>query len=157
MSILAELVTFVFHRPTKEKAMTAIKENSTIQANKNLLLNECPIAYAMNRIGGYWKPIIIFQLLDEGKRYSELKRSIQGITEKMLIQHLKQLEKDGLVIRESKPVVPPHVTYRLTASGKALEPVLYAMAKWVKIDKQKEQVSEPFMTRLADKGAFRSI
>jgi DNA-binding HxlR family transcriptional regulator len=59
-----------------------------------------------------------------------LKRSIPTITEKVLIQQLKQLEADGLLIRKSKPVVPPYVTYELSRSGKALRPVLYAMAEW---------------------------
>lgn len=111
--------------------MTAIKENSTIQENKRFIFDECPIAYAMDRIGGYWKPIILYHLLAGSKRYSEIKRCIPAITEKMLILHLKQLEHDLLIIREAKPVVPPHVTYSLTTSGKALQPVLFALAEWV--------------------------
>ncbi|WEA02769.1 winged helix-turn-helix transcriptional regulator [Mucilaginibacter sp. SJ] len=110
--------------------MTAIKESSTIQENKQAAFKECPVTYVMERIGGYWKPIILFHLLTGSKRYSELKKSIPTITEKMLIQHLKQLEADGLLIRESKPVVPPHVSYRLSESGMELRPVMYAMATW---------------------------
>ena len=70
----------------------------------------------MEKIGGYWKPIILFHLLSGSKRYGELKRAMPHITEKMLIQHLKQLEADGLVLRVAIPVVPPHVTYSLTES-----------------------------------------
>jgi len=110
--------------------MTAIKETSKIQENKQFALAECPVTYVMERIGGYWKPIIIYHLGQGSKRYSELKRSIPAITEKMLIQHLKQLEADGLVLRESKPVVPPYVTYSLTNSGHDLRPVIDAMAAW---------------------------
>jgi len=84
----------------------------------------------MERIGGYWKPIILFSLLTGTKRYSELKKSIPSITEKVLIQHLKQLEADGLITRKPRPVVPPYVTYQLSRQGKALRPVLYAMAAW---------------------------
>lgn len=84
----------------------------------------------MEKIGAYWKPIILYHLSTGAKRYSELKRAIPAITEKMLIQHLKQLETDGLVIRESKPVVPPFVTYTLSKSGKGLLPVIEAMAAW---------------------------
>lgn len=84
----------------------------------------------MEKIGGYWKPIILFNLLTGTKRYNELKKAIPTITEKMLIQHLKQLEADGLVARKAKPVVPPHVTYELSKKGKELRPVLYAMAEW---------------------------
>ncbi|MDO6429085.1 helix-turn-helix domain-containing protein [Flavitalea sp. BT771] len=110
--------------------MASIKEASTIQENKSLAFVTCPVTFVMEKIGGYWKPIILFNLLSGPKRYSELKRSIPTITEKVLIQHLKQLESDHLVVRRSKPVVPPYVTYELSRSGKALRPVLYAMAEW---------------------------
>jgi DNA-binding HxlR family transcriptional regulator len=110
--------------------MTAIKVASTIQENKSNAFSTCPVTFVMERIGGYWKPIILFSLLTGTKRYSELKKSIPPITEKVLIQHLKQLEADGLITRKSKPVVPPYVTYQLSKQGKALRTVLYAMAEW---------------------------
>ncbi|MDN5287551.1 MAG: helix-turn-helix transcriptional regulator [Mucilaginibacter sp.] len=110
--------------------MTAIKASSTIQENKQTAFKECPVTYVMNKIGGHWKPIILFHLLSGSKRYNELRRAIPAITEKMLIQHLKQLEADNLLVREAKPVVPPYVTYSLTTSGLALKPVLYTMAVW---------------------------
>ncbi|RKR05789.1 HxlR family transcriptional regulator [Flavobacterium sp. 90] len=116
--------------------MTAIKESSTIQENKQYALEKCPVTYVMEKIGGYWKPIIIYHLSDGSKRYSELKRAIPAVTEKMLIQHLKQLEADNLVIREAKPVVPPYVTYRLSAAGNGLMPVIEAMAIWAFKDKE---------------------
>jgi DNA-binding HxlR family transcriptional regulator len=110
--------------------MTEIKESSTIQENKQTAFKECPVTYVMNKIGGHWKPIILFHLLSGSKRYNELRRAIPAITEKMLIQHLKQLEADNLLVRKAKPVVPPYVTYSLTTSGLALKPVLYTMAVW---------------------------
>ncbi|MFH6996630.1 winged helix-turn-helix transcriptional regulator [Flavobacterium sp. FlaQc-57] len=116
--------------------MTAIKETSTIQENKQYALEKCPVTYVMEKIGGYWKPIIIYHLSNGSLRYSELKRAIPAVTEKMLIQHLKQLEADNLVIREAKPVVPPFVTYSLSASGKGLLPVIEAMATWAFKDKE---------------------
>lgn len=116
--------------------MTAIKESSTIQENKQAAFNECPVTYVMERIGGYWKPIILFHLLTGSKRYSELRKSIPAITEKMLIQHLKQLEADGIIVRESKPVVPPYVSYRLSDTGMGLRPVMYAMSKWAVEDSE---------------------
>jgi len=64
------------------------------------------------------------------KRYSEIKKAMPQITHKVLIQHLKQLEEDNLIIRKAKPVVPPYVTYSLSAIGKKLHPVLYSMAVW---------------------------
>jgi DNA-binding HxlR family transcriptional regulator len=121
--------------------MTAIKESSTIQENKKLAYQLCPVTYVMEKIGGYWKPIILFHLLSGAKRYGELKKAIPAITEKMLIQHLKQLEADNLVIREAKPVVPPHVTYSLTTTGKALRPVLLAMANWAVMDSVENNTS----------------
>jgi len=114
--------------------MTKVKESSTIQENKKSAFEECPVTYVMEKIGGYWKPIILFQLLSGSKRYSDLRRSIPDITEKVLIQQLKQLEADNLLIRKAMPVVPPHVTYSLSASGLRLRPVLYAMAVWAAQD-----------------------
>jgi len=110
--------------------MTAIKESSTRSANKKITADICPVTYIMNRIGGYWKPIILYQLMNGPKRYSELKKAIPTITEKMLIQHLKQMEADLIIIREAKPVVPPYVTYSLSPSGQELQPVLQSMAAW---------------------------
>ncbi|MBO9732500.1 MAG: helix-turn-helix transcriptional regulator [Chitinophaga sp.] len=110
--------------------MTKTKENSTIQENKKNAFQECPVTYVMEKIGGYWKPIILFQLLSGNKRYSDLRKAIPTITEKVLIQHLKQLEADDLILRKALPVVPPHVTYSLTKAGEALKPVLFAMAVW---------------------------
>jgi DNA-binding HxlR family transcriptional regulator len=116
--------------------MATIKENSTIQANKRSAFEECPVTYVMEKIGGYWKPIILFQLLSGPKRYSDLRKGIPDITEKVLIQQLKQLEAQNLLVREAKPVVPPHVTYSLTKAGMALKPVLYAMAVWAVEDSE---------------------
>lgn len=110
--------------------MTIIKESSTIQENKKHVFQECPITYVMEKIGGYWKPVILFNLLSGSKRYSEIRKAMPNITEKVLIQHLKQLEADNIIIRKAKPVVPPYVTYCLSTRGKALQPVLYAMAVW---------------------------
>ncbi|MEO6548648.1 MAG: helix-turn-helix domain-containing protein [Ferruginibacter sp.] len=129
--------------------MTAIKTTSTIQENKGKAFVACPVTFVMEKIGGYWKPIILFNLLSGTKRYSELKKSIPTITEKVLIQHLKQLEIDGLIIRKSRPVVPPYVTYELSKSGKALRPVLYGMSQWAvenggKLGKQFEKQMADF-------------
>lgn len=110
--------------------MTKIKASSTNQLNKKNVMVNCPVTFTMNKIGARWKPLIIFNLLDGKKRYSELKKNIPGVTEKMLIQHLKEMEADNLVLRKAMPVVPPHVEYSLTSSGKALAPVLKAMVQW---------------------------
>ena len=114
--------------------MATIKESSTIQENKRFALEQCPVTYVMEKIGGYWKPIILYHLFSGSKRYSEIKRAIPAITEKVLIQHLKQLEADKLIIRQSKPVVPPFVTYSLSKSGRGLQPIIGAMAAWAMQD-----------------------
>ena len=110
--------------------MTQIKESSTRNFNKQVSASDCPVSYAINKIGGHWKPIILYQLMSGPKRYSELKRAIPTITEKMLIQHLKQLQADGLVDRHAEPVVPPYVIYKFTDKGESLKPVLNAIAAW---------------------------
>ncbi|MBS1599953.1 MAG: helix-turn-helix transcriptional regulator [Bacteroidetes bacterium] len=122
--------------------MTKIKESSTRNYNKGLSELACPVTYVMNKIGGHWKPIILYHLMSGPKRYSELKRAIPAITEKMLIQHLKQLQDDKLVTRKAKDVVPPYVVYSLSKSGESLTPVLTAMVAWaVRDNKRYSQVS----------------
>ncbi|AJW62916.1 putative HTH-type transcriptional regulator YybR [Elizabethkingia miricola] len=127
--------------------MTAIKTTSVIQENKSNAFASCPVTFVMEKIGGYWKPIILFNLLTGTKRYNELKKSIPAITEKMLIQHLRQLEADELIIRKSKPVIPPYVTYELTKEGKALRPVFLAMAEWAVNSAGKQ--SKQFLKQMA--------
>ncbi len=110
--------------------MTKVKEASTNHSNKTTALFACPVTYTLGKIGGRWKPLIIYNLLSGPRRYSELKKLIPAITEKMLIQHLKELEADQLVCRKALAVVPPHVEYSLTPSGLELGPILQEMAGW---------------------------
>jgi DNA-binding HxlR family transcriptional regulator len=110
--------------------MYTAKESSTNLQNKQMLLDKCPVTYTLERIGGRWKALILYHLSNKALRYSELKRALPTSTEKMLIQQLKELEADKLLLRDVKPVVPPHVTYSLTDAGMALKPVLQAMATW---------------------------
>jgi len=123
-----------FYTSTNPKvgAMTAIKISSTNQMNKRVIVTECPVTFTLYKIGGRWKPLIINQLLYGVKRYGELKKAIPAITEKMLIQTLKELEADDIIIRKAKPVVPPHVEYSLTSCGKDLAPILMSMTNWAK-------------------------
>jgi len=133
--------------------MAAIKESSTIQENKQKAMIECPVTYVMEKIGGYWKPIILFQLMSGEKRYNEIRRGIPAITEKMLIQNLKQLEAENLIIRTALPVVPPHVVYQLSESGQRLQKVLNAMAEWVIDESQRQGI--PLGKNLSDLPAVR--
>lgn len=81
-------------------------------------------------VGGKWKPLILFVLKDGRKRFGEIYRSIEGVTQKMLTQQLRQLESDGLITRKIYPEIPPRVEYTLTTYGKTLEPVLKSMSQW---------------------------
>lgn len=110
--------------------MTAVKETSTRNQNKHIAHQSCPVTFVMDKIGGYWKPIIIYHLMSGPKRYSELKRAIPDITEKMLIQHLKQLQNDALVIRTANNAMPLVVSYHLSTSGDELSGVLNSMVDW---------------------------
>ncbi len=90
----------------------------------------CALDITMNYIGGKWKTVVLWYLRKEAKRFSELKRHIPEITEKMLSIQLKQLEKDGIVSRKVYAEVPPKVEYCLTEEGKSLIPLLEEMASW---------------------------
>lgn len=90
----------------------------------------CAMDVTMGFIGGKWKSIVLWYLIKEPKRFSQLKRHVPGITEKMLSLQLKELEADGLVKREVFAEVPPRVEYSLTEEGKTLIPVLQAIAEW---------------------------
>jgi DNA-binding HxlR family transcriptional regulator len=86
---------------------------------------------AFRMLEGRWKMVIIFQLFDRDVlRFSELQRAIPGISEKMLIQQLRDLERDGIVVRTVYPQVPPKVEYRLTTWGQAMCPALDALLEW---------------------------
>ncbi len=90
----------------------------------------CGIAPAFAVIGGKWKASLLWELRDGALRYGELKRRIRGVTEKMLIQQLRELERDQLVTRHMYPQVPPRVEYRLTEWGARLNAVLGPIADW---------------------------
>lgn len=93
----------------------------------------CYFQLAMMVIGGKWKPKVFFHLAQNGAiRFGALRRAVFGITEKMLIQSLKELEKDGLVNRKVYRQVPPKVEYSLTDLGNSFIPVLNAMFEWGK-------------------------
>ncbi len=90
----------------------------------------CPVEAALERIGGKWKGVALFHLLEGTKRYNELKRDVGNVTQRMLTKQLRELESDGLIIRKVYPVVPPHVEYSLSEKGRTLEPILLALRDW---------------------------
>ncbi|WP_205136454.1 winged helix-turn-helix transcriptional regulator [Virgibacillus halotolerans] len=91
----------------------------------------CRVEDALGVLVGKWKPIILLTLLQEGtKRFSDLKRSVPGITQKMLTKQLRELEEEDIISRKVYPQVPPKVEYSITEYGKGLEPILVAMHEW---------------------------
>ncbi|WP_419834253.1 winged helix-turn-helix transcriptional regulator [Endozoicomonas atrinae] len=91
----------------------------------------CPVEVTQEIIGGKWKGVILYKLLESGcLRFSELKRRLPRITQRMLTLQLRSLEGDGLVIRTIYPEVPPRVEYQLTELGKTLRPVIDSLMQW---------------------------
>ncbi len=90
----------------------------------------CPVETTLAVIGGRWKPLILFHLSSGTRRFNELRRLIPGVTQRMLTQHLRELESDAVLSRTVHPVIPPHVDYALTERGRSLIPLLQLMAVW---------------------------
>ena len=93
-------------------------------------LPACPVEITMGLIGEKWKVLIVRDLKKKKKRFGELKKSVTGITQKVLTNNLRQMEASGLVKRKVYAEVPPRVEYSLTETGFSLKPVLDAMVKW---------------------------
>ena len=96
----------------------------------NKICTSTPVGVTLNVIGGKWKILILWHLHNKSLRFSELKNNLNGITQKMLTQELRELEKDKIVLRKVYPVIPPKVEYSLSRYGKTLEPVLQILCDW---------------------------
>lgn len=90
----------------------------------------CPVEIAMDILSGKWKSLMLWHLHEGTKRYKELERIVPGVSQKMLTQQLRELERDGLVERMVYPEVPPRVEYRLTPLGESAFPILEMMHDW---------------------------
>ncbi len=90
----------------------------------------CPLEETIKTFAGKWKPSILHYLADESCRFNALKRRIPGISQRMLTLQLRELEKDGLVIREHYPEIPPRVEYSVSPLGRTLEPIYLAIKEW---------------------------
>ena len=93
-------------------------------------MNTCSIEKALNLFVEKWKFLIIRELLTGKKRFSELKRNIDTISQKVLTQNLRQMEASGLLIRTVYPEIPPRVEYELTSLGLSLSPIIDAIRTW---------------------------
>jgi DNA-binding HxlR family transcriptional regulator len=93
-------------------------------------LEKCAITTTLHALGGKWKIIVLWHLVEKTRRFSEIQHLVQGVTHKMLAQQLRELQAEGLIQRKVYAEVPPRVEYSLTAYGRTLIPILNAMAEW---------------------------
>ena len=99
---------------------------------------DCPTRILLDHITSRWGVLILVALSSGTMRWGELRRWAQGISEKMLAQTLRTLEADGLVLREQRPVIPPHVDYSLTDRGRELSALLLPLVEWVIVNVAEE-------------------
>ncbi|PIF46571.1 DNA-binding HxlR family transcriptional regulator [Chryseobacterium sp. 52] len=95
-----------------------------------LMKYSCPLGKAMSALGSKWKPIIVLVIKDRKLRFGELAVRIHVISRKVLTDQLREMESDGLIIREEFKELPPRVEYSLTEKGLALLPILYMLEEW---------------------------
>ncbi|MCR4871319.1 MAG: helix-turn-helix transcriptional regulator [Atopobiaceae bacterium] len=93
-------------------------------------LPDCPVMTTLRLIGNKWKILIIQRLLDRPYRFNELCRSIDGLSDKVLADNLKQLERDGIITRTVFPEVPVRVEYALSETGESMRPIIASMSEW---------------------------
>lgn len=91
---------------------------------------DCPVATTVGLIGNKWKLLILRNLLVAPNRFTDLKKGIDGISQKVLTDNLRKMEQDGLVIRTVYPEVPPKVEYKLSELGESLRPIIKSMEEW---------------------------
>ena len=123
-------------------------------------LPSLPIERALKAISGRWKAVILYHLLGGPKRLSELSRLVPGISQKVLVQQLRELEEHRLVHREVLRQVPPRVDYSATSLGLSLEPVMLALCEWGthhaselnELDKMDDCIVRPVNTRSSRSG-----
>ena len=93
-------------------------------------LPACPVATTVQMIGSKWKLLIMRNLLQRPWRFNELKKDLEGISQKVLTDSLRSMEADGIVTRTVYPEVPPRVEYALSDLGESMRPIMDAMAAW---------------------------
>ena len=112
----------------------------------------CAVEAALSLIDGKWKGVVLFHLLERTHRFSELRRRVPNVTQRMLTNQLRELEADGLILRTVYPEVPPKVEYSLTERGRSLEPVIAALKRWADAHVDPATIGRPAARdpRLAD-------
>ena len=123
--------------------MSSRKQSSVNLENEEALEIDCPFIFALSLMGKRWKPAILWKMTEGIYRFGEMKRAIPLISEKMLTQHLRELEADGLITRTIYPEMPPRVEYALTDLGLSLQPILEQLNNWgEKAKKIKQKVAK---------------
>ncbi|RYH00827.1 transcriptional regulator [Salipiger sp. IMCC34102] len=113
------------HTPNRAEGATRSPRHEDYERSEG-----CGIEAALEMIGGKWKGVILYHLLNGALRFTELQRAVGSITQRTLTRQLRELEADGIVSRTVHPVVPPKVEYALTEKGSALTPILTALREW---------------------------
>ncbi|WP_334031127.1 winged helix-turn-helix transcriptional regulator [Alteromonas sp. P256] len=119
-------------RLSEHKSELEIEKESECESNQETPQYVCGVAVSLEIIGGKWKGVILWHLCHKTLRFSQLRRRLQGVTQKMLTQQLRELERDKLVNRKVYAEVPPRVEYSLTELGRTLEPTLRQLCEWGK-------------------------
>jgi DNA-binding HxlR family transcriptional regulator len=110
--------------------MTAAQRRERARQSYNAYIAECPSRQVLDAISDKWVTLVLSALADGPQRYSDLARHIAGVSQKMLTQTLRQLERDGLLTRTITPAVPVRVDYQLTTLGETIMPVVTAIKQW---------------------------
>lgn len=111
--------------------------------NGNLFAESCPSRDVLKHVTSRWGVLILVALREGTHRFSDLRRKMGGVSEKMLAQSLQALEQDGFINRISYPVVPPHVEYSLTPMGEAVSEKVAALADWIEVNLPEVMANHP--------------
>lgn len=98
--------------------------------NSFLTIGGCPVSATIQIIGGKWKVVILYLISYKISRFTDIHRLIEGISKKMLAEQLRDLERDGIILRTVFAEVPPRVEYSMTEKGLTLRPIIFAMRDW---------------------------
>src|SRR4051794_34539216 len=109
---------------------TAAQRRRQAREEFDAFLSACPSRQLLDRLTDKWATLVLVALSDGEQRYSEIARTIAGVSQKMLTQTLRNLERDGIVVRSITPAVPVRVSYRLTPLGRSLLPVVRGIKAW---------------------------
>ncbi|MDP2504455.1 helix-turn-helix domain-containing protein [Oceanobacter sp. 3_MG-2023] len=122
---------------TKTESSTSIDQDLPLTEQLrtgNLFASPCPSRDVLKHVCSRWGVLILISLRDGTHRFSELRKRIGGVSEKMLAQSLQALEQDGFIERIAYPVVPPHVEYSLTTSGEEIARLVATLADWIEVN-----------------------